>query len=43
MALTMIEVRKAVEACLAPLGGLESVVSGGDRAGEAKLVVRQVA
>jgi len=25
------EVRKAVEACLAPLGGLESVVSGGDR------------
>ena len=25
------EVRKAVEACLAPLGGLKSVVSGGDR------------
>ncbi|MGZ8931837.1 MAG: DUF362 domain-containing protein [Halobacteriota archaeon] len=25
------EVRKAIEACLAPLGGLESVVSGGDR------------
>jgi len=25
------EVGKAVEACLAPLGGLESVVSGGDR------------